>query len=207
MINRVERCLHRIKLFFLSKTNRLVFFSTSISNINKIYDGVSFVKISNEEEFKIFKKKNQLSFEINNENINRFHRGSKLYLLMKNSDLLSSGWLAYKEKFWFGEIDSLIDMKHSNAAVLYDFKTTPQHRGKGYYAVLLNEIVLDFGEADEYYGYALESNTASIKGMEKANFRFEGRYQKKDFFNFSKRNKWILLGNRYRFLGLKYRKY
>ncbi len=48
--------------------------------------------------------------------------------------------------------------------------TIPEMRGKGYYPMLLNEIMKDLGTGQEYYMIVHRDNQSSLRGVAKVGF-------------------------------------
>lgn len=115
--------------------------------------------------------------QITDKNLQRLTAGSSFWGLESNDgDILSSGWLAYKQHFYIGETDFGFDMRESKTAILFDFNTKAEHRGNGYYGLLLRSIVHNAEGPDHYVIYTSPDNISSSKGILKAGFRFDGTY-------------------------------
>lgn len=105
----------------------------------------------------------------------RFADGSSFWCLLNEDDtVLSTGWLAYRQRFYIGETDYGFDMSSSDSAILFDFNTKPEHRGKGYYGLLLRAMMSRAEGPRRYVIYTSPDNVASARGIVKAGFRFDG---------------------------------
>lgn len=118
---------------------------------------------------------------LTDKNLQRLTDGSSFWALVSSDEeLLSSGWLAYKQHFYIGETDYGFDMRESKTAVLFDFNTKAEHRGNGYYGLLLQSIVHNAEGPDHFIIYTSPDNTSSAKGILKAGFQFDGMFSAAD---------------------------
>ncbi|MBQ1509038.1 MAG: GNAT family N-acetyltransferase, partial [Erysipelotrichaceae bacterium] len=127
------------------------------------------------EEFKQF----CLDYEkpIRDKDLNRFKDNSSYWaLLTPEGKIASWGWLAYRQPFYIKEMDTQIEMGDAETAILYDFHTDKEYRGRGYYGILLRSIVHESKGPGKYIIYARRNNPASCRGIEKAGFYYEGEY-------------------------------
>lgn len=207
IMGRINNLIHRVNAYKSSKTQKLSFYSVSDEQVkdeierNTVYH---YCKIDNIEAYNCFCHNNKK--KVDEEHIKRLQRGSSYYLLMQENTVVTHGWLAYKEIFWIGETDSLIDMKNSDVAILYDFETNENYRGQGLYGRLLHYMVNEFKEAKKFLIYAKIENESSKRGIIKAGFYEEGEFSQKNFSyrKFLEKNGYIYLGKRYIFCGLRY---
>lgn len=108
-------------------------------------------------------------------NNKRIADGSSFWCLVNTqNEVLSTGWVAFKHHFYIGEPDYDFDMQASETAILYDFATKPEHRGNGYYPLLLRSIVSSANGPSNFIIYTALDNAASHKGILKAGFQFDG---------------------------------
>lgn len=207
VINRMNNISTRVSNYKSSKKQELAFYSCNVWIRDKnqiVQEPVKVVKISNHEEYHMFCDNYHIS--VVPEHIKRINRGSKMYALCESERLISCGWVAYKELFWIAEIDTVIDMSDSCTGVLYDFETSESFRGKGFYSVLLKYIMSDLIGIDEYLIYAKKENRSSCRGIEKANFTFDGYFKQNasEFIYYLEEKEIKILGHRYACGGLRY---
>ena len=127
------------------------------------------------EEFKRFCETHEKP--IRDKDLNRFKDNSSYWALLTDDDKIASwGWLAYRQPFYIKEMDTEIDMGDAGTAILYDFHTSEDYRGRGYYGILLRSIVHESEGPTKYLIYARRNNPASCRGIEKAGFHYEGEY-------------------------------
>lgn len=118
---------------------------------------------------------NKYSIKLTDKNLQRIAMGSSFWCLVKDgSEMVSYGWLAYKHHFYIGEPDYDFDMDKSDSAILFDFNTNPEHRGHGYYPLLLQSMVAKSTGPKNYVIYTSLDNKSSYRGIEKAGFKKEG---------------------------------
>lgn len=111
----------------------------------------------------------------------RLSDGSSFWCLVSgNGAVVSSGWLAYQQHFYIGETDYGFDMSKSKTAILFDFNTKAEHRGKGYYGLLLRSIVHQSKGPARYVIYTSPDNNASSRGILKAGFQYDGALSASD---------------------------
>lgn len=112
---------------------------------------------------------------LRDKDMQRLSDGSSFWCLtIADGTMVSSGWLAYQQHFYIGETDYGFDMHKSKAAILFDFNTKAEHRGKGYYGLLLRSIVHQAKGPERYIIYTAPDNASSSKGILKAGFQFDG---------------------------------
>lgn len=126
-----------------------------------------------EECYKAFCSERQLL--LRDKDIQRLRDGSSFWCLsLEDGTVVTTGWLAWKQPFYIGETDYGFRMDRSSSAILFDFNTKPEHRGKGYYGLLLRSMASGMEEADCFIIYTSAVNNASQKGILRAGFRFDG---------------------------------
>ena len=112
---------------------------------------------------------------VTEKNLQRLRDGSSFWCLVSPEDVMvSSGWLAWKQELYVSETDFGFSTKASEAGVLYNFNTHPDHRGQGLYGLLLRGIICQSTEPKEFIIYTAPDNNASSRGILKADFRFDG---------------------------------
>ena len=118
--------------------------------------------------------------KLREKDLQRLADGSSFWCLILGEEVVSTGWLAFKQHFYIGETDYGFDMNKSAAGLLYDFNTKPEHRGNGYYPLLLKSIIAQAKEPDNFIIYTAPDNTASDSGIRKAGFHFDGTLSASD---------------------------
>lgn len=109
--------------------------------------------------------------------LQRIADGSSFWCLTDgNGNVAATGWLAYRQHFYIGETDYGFDMRKSDAAILFDFFTKPEHRGKGLYGMLLRAIIHHSEAPRSYIIYTSPVNAASSRGILKAGFQPLGAF-------------------------------
>ncbi len=103
----------------------------------------------------------------------RFQLGDEFYLLVDHSRAVSWGWVARARSFYIEEIDRTVNLV---STLLYDFFTPVEFRGKGYYSTLLKEMRKCVNDR-RLTIFALEDNTASVKGIQRAGFGKVGDFR------------------------------
>jgi len=101
----------------------------------------------------------------------RFHHGNICFCLLHQKKVVSYCWIAFDEE-WIREIEMLIKPK-DREAYLFDAFTLPEYRGKNLFPTVLSNT-LNYLKAKGYHRvliFALNSNRASIKAIQKASFR------------------------------------
>ena len=101
----------------------------------------------------------------------RFLHGNICSCLHHRKKVVSHCWIAFDEE-WIGEIEMLIKPK-DREAYLFDAFTLPEYRGKNLFPTVLSNT-LNYLKAKGYHRvliFALNSNRASIKAIQKASFR------------------------------------
>lgn len=122
----------------------------------------------------------QYNLELRDKDLQRLTDGSSFWCLEYHQEIVSTGWLAYQQKFYIAETDYRFDMKNSSSGILYDFNTKLEHRGHGYYGKLLQTIVHNAEGPKKYVIYTAPDNTASAKGIIKAGFHYDGTLSASD---------------------------
>lgn len=107
--------------------------------------------------------------------LQRLRDGSSFWCLtLKDGTVVSTGWLAWKQHFYIGETDYGFHMDRSESAILFDFNTKQEHRGKGYYGLLLQSIAANARGPKCFVIYTSLDNHASARGILKAGFQPDG---------------------------------
>jgi len=103
------------------------------------------------------------------EKIKRLYKKDILFLLIKNNQIISSGWATncLTDSFYIEEINKKISF--SKSIVLYDFSSNVRFRNKGYYQLLL-KIIRNYFKNNKLVIYSLNSNFSSNKGIIKSGF-------------------------------------
>ena len=139
-------------------------------------------------------------------NIKRIADGSSFWCLVNiENEVVSTGWLAFKQHFYIGEPDYDFDMMKSETGILFDFGTKPEYRGKGYYPLLLKSIVSTSIGPSNYIIYTALDNAASHRGILKAGFKFEGALKVSDnsLKNYLKAQGFTSVKHKYQLGGLR----
>lgn len=176
-----DRVLNRRKIYKKLLKQKYLFYSLSGNELpeadlqnNKV---ISFDSYS-VEEYKEFCLKHGL--ELRDKDIEHLRIGSSFWCLLNDNDeLLSSGWLAYKHKFYISEMDFGFDMSDSDTGILYKFETPEKFRGNGYYGTLLRYMMKNAEGPENYMIYTSPDNHASDRGIRKAGFHFDGSLSQK----------------------------
>lgn len=153
-----------------------------------IFYGISEIDVrysSPHEAFLVTKNLSDLKelnfvFDIN-EYINRFKQGHLFCCLTNGKKITASGWVNPNKYHTIGELALVMEMK-KRTEVFYDFTTIPVFRGKGLYPTLLRHMI-NRNDTPKVI-YVLSNNTASIRGIEKADFQKLGSingYNKKTY--------------------------
>jgi len=135
-----------------------------ISKLNKNYKLLIFK--SKQKTINFLKKK---QFFIDNNKFKRFGKKTNLLMLVKNKDIVCTGWIFFGKKWKITEVNSFVALK--NTFLLFDYETPKKHRNKGYYSTLLKLIRKKFNKK-KLAIYSLSYNISSKKGIEKAGFKF-----------------------------------
>lgn len=112
--------------------------------------------------------------------LQRIAEGSSFWCLASETEVLCSGWLAWRQPFYIRETDFAFDMASSDTGILFNFVTVPAHRGKGLYGTLLQAMVSGAEGPAQFFIYARPENQASCKGIAKAGFLLDGTFPAKE---------------------------
>lgn len=162
------------------------------------------VSVTDEADYRAFCAAH--SIPCTDKNCKRIADGSAYWALaLADGTVVSDGWLAYKQRFYIGECDFGFDMCHSPAAILFDFNTKPEHRGNGYYGLLLRAMMSGTEGPTRYIIYTSPDNTSSSKGILRAGFVYEGTLCAADgsFMRYLKQAGFTDITRKYRLFGLK----
>lgn len=125
------------------------------------------------DKYRMFCEKHSIT--VTEKNLQRLRDGSSYWCLVDpEGTVASDGWLAWKQTFYISEVDFGFHTGDSGTAVLYNFNTRPEFRGRGLYGILLRGIVCEFTMAERFVIYTAPDNLASDHGIRKAGFRFDG---------------------------------
>jgi len=110
------------------------------------------------------------------EAMDRLEEGGHAYTFVENGRLVHYGWLVERQQqAAIAEIGQVFEMP-PGSAVLYNFYTHPEHRGKGLYQRSLAQMAYDAanipGTQYVYIG-ALKENAVSCHVIEKAGFQYQ----------------------------------
>jgi RimJ/RimL family protein N-acetyltransferase len=98
-----------------------------------------------------------------------FDTGGRLFALEgQGEEYVSFGWAVYGEAFGVSEIGGVVQLA-SEALWIWSCFTPPEHRGNGYYPLLLAGIRSKLKYPPTVI-YCLRQNLASRRGIEKAGF-------------------------------------
>lgn len=107
--------------------------------------------------------------------INRLSEGSQVYTRVEAGKLAHYGWLVEREeKSFIPEINQYFTLP-PDSAVLFDFFTHPQARGKGFYQSSMRQMLHDAARAPnlrQVYISVLADNLASHLAIEKIGFEY-----------------------------------
>jgi glycosyltransferase involved in cell wall biosynthesis len=103
------------------------------------------------------------------EKIKRLYKKDILFLLIKNNQIISSGWSTncLTGSFYIEEINKKVFF--SKSIVLYDFFSNVRFRNKGYFQLLL-KIIRNYFKNNKLVIYSLNSNFSSNKGIIRSGF-------------------------------------
>lgn len=101
----------------------------------------------------------------------RFFNSNRCCVIENKDVVVAYGWVNTNSKHYLGELDLMMNLG-DRIEVLYDFYTDLAYRGQGLYPYLLQKICLRNDKAKLIYAFA--DNISSVKGIEKANFRYLG---------------------------------
>jgi glycosyltransferase involved in cell wall biosynthesis len=103
------------------------------------------------------------------EKIKRLYKKDILFLLIKNNQIISSGWSTncLTGSFYIEEINKKVFF--SKSIVLYDFFSNVRFRNKGYYQLLL-KVIRNYFKNNKLVIYSLNSNFSSNKGIIRSGF-------------------------------------
>ena len=106
----------------------------------------------------------------------RLEAGEHAYTFAQDGRLAHHGWLIERQQEAFiSEVSQKLRLP-PDSAVLYDFYTRPEHRGKGFYQRALAQMTYDAAKVPgirHIYIGALKENLASCHAIEKAGFEHQ----------------------------------
>lgn len=106
------------------------------------------------------------------EALKRFAAGQTLYSMSRDGELLHCGWVVRGgQRHLLEGVNAAFDSP-SDSAVLYDFFTHPEHRGRGLYQRNLRQILRDLAAAGVRMAFIgiLKGNDSSRGAIEKVGF-------------------------------------
>ena len=119
--------------------------------------------------------------------ISDFAHGGRLFAFKREGAYLSFGWAMRADKFHVGEIGGLVHVTNMPLWIWRCF-TAPQHRGNGYYPILLAGIRRSMDETSTLI-YCSRENVASRRGISKAGFEDAFTLTKHRFFTICTNNR------------------
>ena len=122
----------------------------------------------------------KFGIELMEKYLQRIEEGASFWCLVSETEVLASGWLAYRQPFYIRETDFAFQMADSDTGILFHFVTAPAHRGKGLYGKLLQSMVSRAEGPRRFFIYARPENQASCRGILKAGFHFDGVFPASD---------------------------
>ena len=164
-----------IKIYALIKNFHSIYKSISVK-IDLYKNNKKKIKIINNKNFQIIKnldrfKKIKLSIPDNiKKNKDRFKKKNYLAILIKNSNIVCSGWISYEKFFNISEIRRNIKLRKN--IMLYDFNTPQKFQRKGYYKELLTILSVTNIKNRNKYIFVNTKNSFSKKGIKSSNFIF-----------------------------------
>lgn len=102
----------------------------------------------------------------------RFLRNHIICCYVYENHVITYGWINVNSTHYLGELDLEMDL-NERYEVLYDFHTNIDYRGKGLYPKLLVQMCLRNSKNKLIYSFAQNKN--SIRGIEKAGFKYLGK--------------------------------
>ena len=104
----------------------------------------------------------------------RMANDNKAFVALLHNTPVAFGWMA-RDKVRIGELDHEFILPDGNR-YLWNFRTLSAYRGLGIYPALL-QYILQKGDKDAQRFWIIHApeNTASLKGIRKAGFKFIGR--------------------------------
>lgn len=176
LMTKTDRVLNRRKIYKKLLKQVYLFYSLSAADAEEPSLGDNRVVMfdgNTVEKCRSFCENHNL--ELRDKDIIHLQAGSSFWCLVSgNDELLCSGWLAFRHRFYISEIDYGFDMSESNTGILYKFETPIQFRGNGYYGILLKYMMKHAEGPMEYMIYTSPDNIASDRGIRKAGFSFDG---------------------------------
>ena len=143
----------------------------------------------------------QYSYTLREKDIDRLRQGSSFWCLVLEGAVVSTCWLAYKQPFYIGETDFGFDMDKSESAIFFDANTMPDHRGKGYYGLLLRSMVSGAVGPQNFIAYTSPSNKSSANGINKAGFIYDGTLGADQIMTYLQKQNYTKIYRRYRLKG------
>jgi hypothetical protein len=132
--------------------------------IHKIDNNKLFKVISSFQDFVDFCRLNQRI--VKRFQYDRFIKGDYYFCLMSEANILCEGW-ATSAPLYISEVNKTL--KRKNSYILYDYHTGIKYRRRGYYKLLLRNII-NFLDKNLYI-YSLKNNKASKKAILEVGFK------------------------------------
>lgn len=154
--------LHKIK----SMKNALNFYYLEkVELIEQVENNeISFKMIRSFSDFVNFRRDNQLI--VKRFQYDRLINGDYYFCLISDNQILCEGW-ATSNPLYMTEVNKTF--KHENAYILYDYHTPENYRRRGYYKLLLRNIINYLDK--NLYIYSLKNNKASNKAILEVGFK------------------------------------
>lgn len=167
-----DKLRHRYRRWLKLQKQSQLFYSMSSCPQPKL-EGLTLISIKTPEDYREFCKTYQI--RLREKDLQRLSDDSSFWCLVNDTQtVVSTGWLAYGSHFYIGETDYEFSMERSDSGILFDFNTLPEHRGKGYYGILLRSMVALAEKPNNFIIYTAPDNTSSARGIEKAGFHYDG---------------------------------
>ncbi len=143
-------------------------------------DGLEFIHIPAGDTDAYRAHCGRFGLEVPEKHLQRIMEGSSYWCLAAEGEVLTGGWVAFRQHFYIRETDFAFDMANSDVGILYNFVTAPAHRGKGLLGKLLSAIVCSDQSPDRFFHYVRPENTSSCKGVLKTSSRLDGVFPASD---------------------------
>lgn len=164
MLNFIKRHLRRRVAHFSAKRTNLVFYFAPPRRALQLVETPSFISIKSRVDFvNVFP-----SAVLDEYVLDRFSKGHELLCLVIDGELCSRGWVCMDRIFF--DTESRQNILNDGFAFLYDFETPTEHRRKGYYTLLLKNIITLYPSRLPFIIFASKNNLVSNKAICNAGF-------------------------------------